>query len=150
MEVELRAGAKIDLLSQKELDHSLGEAHDREIRELARGVKWVRYAFADPLVPTKETIPGPELGYTWKLQRISATLTGADSISVYIGDAVNNRLIGFTPSVTAQSVYVISFSPGEIINGGENVYVATSGSFRFTQFYLSAWQVPSPMIWKLL
>ena len=150
MEVELRAGAKIDLLSQKELDHSLGHAHDREIRELARGVKWIRQAFADPLVPTHETILGPEQGFTWKLQRISATLTGADSISVYIGDAANNRLIGFTPSVTSQTTYVIPFSPGEIVNGGESLYVATSGNFRFTQFFLSAWQVPGEMIWKLL
>jgi hypothetical protein len=151
----LKAGAEIDVPTRAEVREDIHDAwrsYESEREQVrARGVKWIRVAANDPLTPTKETIYGPEPGYIWKLSRFSTTLTGADSVSLYIGDAVSNRLIGFTPAVTGQSVYVIGFTgPSELLLGGETLYAVTSGSYRFTNYYLSAWQVPEEMQWKLL
>jgi hypothetical protein len=155
MKVLIKAGAEIDVPTRDEVRadiHDAWRSYEAERERIrARGVKWVRIAVNDPLVPHNETIYGPEAGYVWKLSRFTATLSAADSIALYVGDSANNRLIGFTPSVTGQTLYVIGFSgPSEVLLGGETLYAATSGTGRFSQYYLSAWQVPEEMQWKLL
>jgi hypothetical protein len=161
-EVRIQGGAMIDIPTAQEnaaaVDHGrrgfaaeqAGIERARE-REYARAVKWMRIAVSDPLTPTKETITGPEIGYSWKLRRFTCTISAADSVSLYTGtEAANNRLIAFTPSVATQVVYVITFSPEEIIRGGESVFATTSGTGHFSAYYLSAWQVPTEMEWKFL
>lgn len=153
-EVEIRAGAKVDLATRTEMRADLEDVTrsfemERELVR-ARGVKWMRVAVSDPAAPTKETIPGPETGYIWKLRRISAVLSAADSVSAYIGDGTGPRLIAFTPSVSGQTAYVLTFGPEEILIGGESLYLTTSGTGHFSTYYVSAWQVPEEMQWKLL
>jgi hypothetical protein len=143
----IRGGSPVDIPSLAEI-RSIEEERERQF---ARGIKWMRTAVSDPASPTKETIPGPDQGYSWKLRRFTATLTAADSVTVYTGtEAASNRLIAFTPLVTGQTVYVISFAPEEIIKGGESIFVTTAGTGHFSSYYLSAWQAPAEMEWKFL
>jgi hypothetical protein len=164
--VQIRGGAEVEIPNLAEIRAEVGGALGHEGREsfgaeqraiarereleYARGIKWMRIAASDPASPTNETIYGPDLGYVWKLRRFAATLTAADSVAVYVGDTAGNRLIAFTPSVAAQTSYVIGFSPEELLIGGESVYVTTTGTGHFSNYYLSAWQVPEEMAWKLL
>ena len=156
MEVELRAGAKIDLLSQKELDHSLGRAHEAEVRELARGVKFVRQT-ATPKI-NQPVVLGPDLGYAWSLKMVSVVLSSSSVFNVYFGDQANigtagnimQNLIG--RSSVAGTLHAIFWSSSQmVLFGGENLTLdAETSSSLINSYLITAHQVPAEMIWKIL
>lgn len=156
MEVELRAGAKVDLLSQKELDHSLGRAHDAEIRELARGVKFVRTTGTPQI--NQPSVLGPEVGYAWSLKLVSAVLSSSSVFNVYFGDQatigtagnIARNLIG--RSSVAATLHLVSWSSSQmILFGGENITLdAETSNSLVNSYMITAHQVPAEMIWKIL
>jgi hypothetical protein len=153
-ETLIRAGAVLDTPSSAEVRGYIREAwrdqEDARELELARGVKWMRKGVSNPGTASTLKISGPDPGFTWRLNLLTVTLTAADSVTVYIGDAVTNRLVGYAPSVTGQTVYVLTGLEKELLYDSEGLYVATTGTGDFTQHYLSAWQVPAEQLWKLL
>lgn len=142
--------AKLD-----DLPASIRSATDLSIREMARGVKYVRYVYAQPGVPISAILPGPDPGFAWDLRMVSAVLTGSDSVAVYVGDTGSTgRLIGYAAApgaAPAQNLAVIGFASHQaIINAGESLFVQTSGAFRFSYVSTAAIQVPAEMLGKVL
>lgn len=155
METIIKSGAVLDTPSTAEMrDHIGGAVRDAERQrelQLARGIKWMRRAVPSPGTASTQKIEGPEAGHAWKLRRLSVVLTAADSLTVYIGDsAVNSRIIAYAPSVTGQTIYVVTFGPEEILQDSEGLYLATTGTGSFLSHYVSAWQVMTEQIWKFL
>lgn len=149
-EVELRVGAKIDMLTPDEFRSGLHDSNGEWFHELASGVRWMRYVQNLPATPTAYTAPGPELGFAWSVKMISTTLTAADSLAAYLGEGPNNRLIGFTPTAT-QPLQVLTFSSNQVIAlGGEQIYLTTTGTGHLTTVMLAAVQVPQEQLAKLL
>lgn len=147
-EVELRVGAKLDLLNRHELSDALRVHGDSYWREKTVGVKWTRYVQNLPGLPVTYQVPGPELGFTWDVRMISSTLTASDTLAAYVGESANNRLVASNPAATLQVVALPSRSV--IVTGGEGLFLATGGTGHLTNLMVAVVQVPSEMVGKLL
>jgi hypothetical protein len=118
-------------------------------REEARTIKRMEVAIPLNTTPTSVFTQGPDQGYIWNLKLFSSTLTGADTVQLYKAsadksgiafEAQKNRLIGAV--TTATTFPTVTWSSSQTyIRWGEAVYAETSGSFRFTNYYIVAEQV---------
>lgn len=157
MRVTIRGGEQADIATPGEVREIFGA----ELREAARGVKWMRLpllsgAIANSAITlgiTKGQPPvGPEQGYAWAITRLVVTGLKAaatpDIVNVYLNDnfsgpvwwQFNGNNFGYT------------FDPPLILTPGDTLSLQNSGSISATgTVSLSGelWQVPAEMLYKL-
>ncbi|MFL6116752.1 MAG: hypothetical protein ACJ786_36160 [Catenulispora sp.] len=128
---ELRHGSHIETLNQQELEELLSKQTVTYFQEQARGFTTARFGDLSTVatgavsVPaTDETVFGPDKGFAWAVQRVSAAgLAAADVLKVYRD--VNSPL-NFLGYITATA----NFAPGSkgvVLRGGEKLIVAGTG-----------------------
>lgn len=127
---EMRAGAPIETLNQAELSAVLTQQTTTWFQEQARGFTTARFSGlatvaggAVQVPPTDDNRFGPDQGFAWAVQRVSASgLSANDILSVYRDTATPLNFLGY---ITATQ----NFSPGSkgvILRGGESLVVAGS------------------------
>ena len=166
-EVELKVGAKLNLLSQQELDHSLSKAA-KEARaieyERLRGVKPMRFIFyGTPASSAVEfggdsgdgQLQGPESGFAWSvrflcIEGLTASASAPDVINILRGGAGTSgyRLLWQLNG----NVFSQTWGRGEmILNAGETLYFTNLGTLAATNSIVAhglAENVPGEMIGK--
>lgn len=94
MEAEIKAGAKLDMLTKSELQEVM-DGMDFNVK-IGRGLKFRRISGSLPIDPTTHQVPetpfGPEPGFTWAVQNISAWWSDLanPSANVYAVHYLNN------------------------------------------------------------
>ena len=124
---EMRAGQEIETLSQAELEKVLTKQTTTWFQEQARGFTTAR--FADTGTPdtgaiqipaTDDMVFGPDQGFAWAVQRITAAgLADDDVLLVYRNTVSDLNLVGFIEATR-------SFAPGSkgcILRGGEKLII---------------------------
>jgi hypothetical protein len=160
-EFEIKAGAKLNLLTKDELDHSLKEAEAREVAAL-RGVDDERFMLVGTVASSALTlgdpstgsvggiIAGPREGYVWVIKHLvieglTASATGPDVMNVYRNARTIWQLNG--------NVFCQTFGKGEIVlKPGEVMYFKNSGSLAATgqiTAHGTAWSCPAELRGKL-
>lgn len=74
MRQQIQQGAVFDFLTKQELQEEMGHRFDALIRDMARGVKLIRFrqpATTDAIGNFTTLIPGPESGYIWDIKRVT-------------------------------------------------------------------------------
>lgn len=139
------------------LPAQLAERDEEFIRELVRGVKYMRQVFPIQPPASSATVPGPSQGFAWDLKLCGVQLSGSDSVAVFVGDTLAptpTRLIGYASApgaAPAQNVAVITWAARQVVlNAGESLLIRTSGAFNITEVHTAAVQVPAEMLGKLL
>jgi hypothetical protein len=158
--VKLEIGAELDLLAPKDLRAELDQSAAGWFRELARGLKVIR--FPQPLTATvsggavtigaeqPDAPPlGPRQGFVWMIQRISVWGDqSTDDILLYRGSDSANQFIARISLATG------IFTPGSkalLLHPGEQLLFTGTG-LTSTSITVNgeAIEAPGPMIWKLL
>lgn len=149
----LRGGEQINLLTQEELRHELGETTSAWFQEEARGVSRFRFetngnASGGTLIlpPNGERI-GPDPGYCWEVQRISVNgLTGSDAIYVHRTIDSGRGLIDML-TATKPAIY-----PKCILGAGEFLILEGFGLTATGEICLNGegWELPELDQYKLL
>jgi len=125
---QLKAGSHVETLSQAELEAVLGKQTQTWFQEQARGFSTARFGDVSTVASQAVTVPatddtvfGPDHGFAWAVQRISAQgLSTNDILKVFRND--ENNLLNFLGYITATA----NFAPGSkgvILRGGEKLIV---------------------------
>lgn len=130
---------------------------NQTLRDQVAGFKYLRQTVtaATPATSTIQ-LPFPEPGYMWDVRLISGTLSASDSVAAYIGDTATNnpRLIGYAGApgaAPAQFKFVINpASHSALINAGEGIFLATSGTGNITLAMVGYIEFPSEKVGVLL
>lgn len=133
--IELKAGARLDMLTQSELDESLQKHGGLSARY--QGRKWLRYPrqLATPagsaLALRSEASGGPKLGYVWAFRRLVVTgLTSGttpDVVNLFRGDQ-QDVVWQFTGNA-----FFFKFGMNEVtLEGGDWWRLASVGTFAAT------------------
>ena len=156
--IEASIGVRHDDIKEAidSLPDRMAARDDAFIRDLVRGVKYVRQAGSVAGQVTHTTWPGPDSGFAWDLKIVSVTLDAVDSLAAYVGEGANARLIGYSNPGTAtasagQAVQVITWSGHQaIIYPDEGLYLTTSGTGNILTVMAASVQVPAEMLGKVL
>lgn len=154
--IKLEIGAELDVLNSGELAKGLGESQASWFRELARGLKVIRFPQPLRAVPSGGVISiggdaadanqlGPREGFVWMVQRISVFGDQTtDTVQLFRGSEFITRI----PLTTG------SFSPGShalLLHPGELLKVTGTGLTSASITVAGeAIEAPGPMLWKLL
>lgn len=126
MKFKLHAGSVVDTLTKEELDAGLTRNTASFFQELARGRNPARFdSTADvdgsggiTLPSVGDTKIGPDLGYAWALQRLTAAGLGDDDVLlVYRNSPTGPNFLG---QVTATTPYKPG-TKGVILRGDERI-----------------------------
>lgn len=144
----IRGGQPVDIPSPAEIRNLVG----LELREQARGVKWMRFpqlrgtpaASALSLGVAQGQIIGPSQGYIWSVNRLVISgLAASDIVNFYYTDNTHGapwwQLNGNSFGVT--------FDQGTfLLRAGENLNVANSGTITATGTIVvdwDGWEIPA-------
>ena len=127
---EMRAGGVVETLTQNELADVLTRQTTAWFQEQARGFTTARFAGLATVATGAVTVPandsnrfGPDSGFAWAVQRVSASgLSTNDTLSVYRDAATALNFLGY---ITATA----SLHPGSkgiVLRGAESLVVAGS------------------------
>lgn len=131
MKFKLQAGREVDVLTKEELKAGLTENTASWFREMARGLSTARFDGTSTVAAGDVSIPaagqaavGPDVGFCWAVQRITADgLDANDVLVVYRNSAQPINRLG---TVTATT----SFKPGSkgcILRGDERLIITGTG-----------------------
>lgn len=129
MEAEIKAGAKLDMLTKSELQEVM-DGLDFNVK-IGRGLKFRRIEMTCPIVngeATQNTV-GPESGFTWAITFFSAYWfhTGApsaDAATIFYRNEVNpSKVLGDVISGGGQPTPMVYPKTSIIIHSGESIYV---------------------------
>lgn len=149
----LRGGETIDLLNQDELRHELGEVTTTWYQEKARGVSRARFDCTGTPATGALTLPannqriGPEPGYCWEVQRISASgLATNDTITVYRNTAIGTGQVDIL-TAARPTIY-----PKLILGAGEYLLFTGASLAATGEVSLNGegWELPELDQYKLL
>lgn len=158
-EVELKAGAKLDLLNRAELREALDTVTRDWFRQVARGDRYKRFAASGTITDSsvaiggavqRDAVLGPAEGFVWAVQRIAVhglTTDGTtDPVALYINDSgpssiVHPNMIGYQQFGSHELVLY----PGDVLLVVGQSLTAT-GNVTVTG---QAREVPLPLAWRL-
>lgn len=146
MRFKIQAGAEIETVTPDELRATLAAW----IQEVARGVK-LRHFQATATVTVGNTFSidggsvadelGPRKDMVWKVLSVafggSGFLKGTDTVSIFIGDATDSRLV--TSGVTRS----FTFAP-HYLSGGEALSFTGAATDTGDQVIVSGWALEAP------
>lgn len=154
-EVAIHAGAKFQTATPDEV-RTIVAAESAAERQRARGVKHIRIAGigAQPAAQTLYILTGPASGYIWSLRLLSVQISAADTCLAYIASsapsagATPQRLI--TPFGTSNANQYDKFAKGQVmLYPDESVYLSCA-AHTINAFFMTAWEAPAEMEYKLL
>jgi len=155
----LAAGASIDILTQKELDDSLGRANDAAARAFVRGIKWMRLPQLRG-IPSASAVTigqqgdsaGPASGYAWTIRRLAVSgLTAGstpDVIAFYRNGTTTEpvwQVTGTLPFVTFGRLELVLLGGDTLVAGNVGTLAAT-GTITLSGELV---EVPQEMLGKL-
>jgi hypothetical protein len=146
----LRQGGALDLLTKSELDQSMGHHFDAAIRDYLRGVDFL--SFTGNGNGNMFTIPdAPESGYTWSVKLVSAQLSAAGQLSIYLGE--NNQVapIGSIASASngTNNECIATWSANQVVIKDGRVITLYCSAATILNWRISVEQVPTEMQGKL-
>jgi hypothetical protein len=160
MEVELKVGAKLDLLNAAEAEGAMRNALASWSREIGRGVKFRTASGRSNAAAGAFTIDGsqvqdigPEPGMVWSVMRAvivgNGVVAGTDLWSLYQGDANPSKLIDsrLTAGIMRQ------FNVGAVVlTSGDNLVAtgAATGAGVDVTLSLGVIELPYQLAWQLL
>lgn len=162
MEVELRAGAKFDLLSPGEFKDGLSKAlpggWEGEQAARGAGIKPILIKALAPGPPALSLTQAfvlphtPNSGYIWALRSFSAILSGGQNIRLWYGDSTSTGPTAFPIVLTASASLVSATFSGTqvLLRDGENLVVTANGAVNLNSYVLSFVEVPTELVWKLI
>ena len=124
----LKAGEHVETLNQTELVEALGQQTTTWFQEQARGFTTARFAGVETVSGGAVTVPatddtrfGPDSGFAWAVQRVSAQgLSTNDVLKVYRDAVAPLSFLGYITATT-------NFAPGSkgvILRGGEKLVIS--------------------------
>ena len=161
MEVELRAGAKLDLLSPSEhagnLSRALPGGWEGEQEARGRGIKLINIraqAQGAPAVNTNVAFVFPHTpnsGYLWALRLIAVSLSAGQNCRFWYGDTGST---GPTPYplgfCAAQPVPFIQYSGVQaVLRAGEYIVITAAAASTVLGYTLTFLEAPEELVWKL-
>lgn len=158
MQQRITAGGMLDLLTKDELDLAMGHHFDSAIRELYRGIAYIRLPLLQGAASGGTltlgqggTLNSPRQGYAWSVKRLAvnglATGTTPDVVNLYRGDLMAYPVWQFNGNNFAYTFGKLEL----VLLPGENLVL--SGTITATgTITLSgdAIEVPQEMIGKLV
>lgn len=159
MKVKLDFGAELDVLTQDELDRTLGKWAGLWAQR-ARGLEWFQHAAGsnDPGIGTGayQTRP-PASGYAWELTGLSVVVSAQQNVTV-TWDVGGNLLVpgGSMPSASLATVPAgfggaVSWgSKRVILKPGRSLYVQAAAGALIQQVYLTGVEVPAERLGLIL
>lgn len=161
-QVKIQAGATFETTTPKEVDQLVRTAYSESFQEMAEGVKPMRFSANATVADTGVTIPkllsgevplGPQPGYVWVIQRVSAyNLSTNDVLQVHRSNA-DNTVDGstFYGNLTASSGYLRIGGRGMLLYGGESLVLVGTGLSATGNIQVNGEgiEVPSHLLWKV-
>jgi hypothetical protein len=161
MKFKLTAGAELDLLTQAELDKALKNfARDWQVAAAAgpKSVDWWGTGTVDAaggLTIGGDTANpvsgrfGPDVSMIWSVKRCNVRgLTGADALSLYVGEATPQRSVK-----DGISAYERFGSNELVLRGGRKLLFVGTGLTTAANTVItisgSAWELPQIMMYQL-
>jgi hypothetical protein len=156
VEFEIKAGAKIDLLTQKELADTLRSWQS----ELRRGIRYRRFggtaivAAAGTVTiggpeDTAKPVTGPSDGFYWAIKRLTVHGLGdGKEISVYLNDVSPTALIAVIPE---SSGYILFPDRCLILDPGDALIFSGASLLAESRITVNgqAREAPEPALWAL-
>jgi len=155
----IKAGAELDILTQKELRETL----DSWMKEISRGVKFRKFSGQGVVVGGAYLIGGqgadndtaalgPQPGFVWAVTRLAVSgngvVPGTDLYSVYVDEITPSKLV--TSGLTRGQIYDVGVL---VLNGGERLAITGVGTgVSGVDVTLSgqAVELPVQLAWQLL
>ena len=154
--------AAIDLVTAPEINEIMATRFDNHLRDMFRGVKWMRLPLALSGKATGGNLTlgistgltlGPESGYFWQIHRLVisglATGTTPDVMNLYLGDNFN-----MTPLWQFNgNSFGYTFGRDLCIMGPETLSLQNVGALASTNLITLSgelWEVPAEMMGKLV
>lgn len=129
----IKNGGEINLLTQEELNQSLGTVVTGMQQEQARGLSTARFEGIGTIAGGILAIPGvtgdypmgPDTGFAWAVQRISCDGLGTNDILKVYRNGVSGY--GFIDILTAAKPSIRPGGKGVILRSGEQLVVTGAG-----------------------
>lgn len=158
-EIELKAGARLDLLSPREFRDGLGAVlpggWEGEQRARGWGVKPLQYkASANAAITTTTGFiipPTPNVGYVWALRSLALNFSASQAARLWFGDTSSTGP-GFYPLglFGASAIPSGTFSSTQVLlRAGENIVVTSGAAVTLGGWCLSVLETPEELVWKL-
>jgi hypothetical protein len=164
--VKIQAGATFETTTPKEVGEVVRTAYSETFQEMAEGVKPMRFSANAVVSGTDVTIPqllsgevplGPQPGYVWVVQRISAyNLAANDVLAVHRSNADNtvdgSSFIGNIVASEAPGGFLHVGSKGFLLYGGESMVLVGTGLAATGNIQVNGEgiEVPAFMLWKIV
>ncbi len=158
VEVELRAGAKFDLLSPKELDGRLEKFRGDWAKDMARAEKWLDLSGSLKSATVSATVGAvipetPNSGYIWNVRLVSVWFTAASTGVLHKVYDTNVTAVPGPKVIGAQGVsqlpQVFTYGQGQLlVRSGEFLMISGAGTSA-TVWNVACWEVPEEALWKL-
>lgn len=133
--VKLEAGAELDFLNQKELDHSLLKSRNNWLSQISQDVL-IGYSVVTLLANTSALIGRPPSGYIWAVTNV---VSGVTDTQLLLND---NVLIADIPTLQG------TFSKSQVVvYPGNELWAKNATATSITLFYI---QVPIMRVGELL
>lgn len=136
MEVELKAGAKIDMLSPGELKDALGDFKTALLTGIQyKRVAWAGMTDASGAISTLTDI-GPRPGYVWSIKRIVISVGGGNggTAALSVNDDSFSNLVN--PSETVPAIFTYSGTQ-LVLYPGDLLYVQGTGLVASSALYIA-------------
>lgn len=145
----LHAGlAPIDVLTRIELEESLSKGFEQAERARVRGIDYMEVNTNGNNAATL-ALNGPESGYAWSLKLISAVLSAAATLSVYLGEAPQATAPIGVVTLSGAGAAIVTYTSNIIIVRDARQITLVSSAGGIGAVKLIARQVPDEMIGKL-
>lgn len=129
----IKNNGEIELLSQQELEDSLGKVVTGLQQEQARGLSTARFEGIGTISGGVLALPGltgdypmgPDTGFAWAVQRISCDGLGTNDVLKVYRNGVTGY--GFIDILTAAKPSIRPGGKGVILRSGEQLFVSGTG-----------------------
>lgn len=140
--------APLDVLTRIELEESLSKGFEQAERARVRGIDYMEVNTNGSNASTV-ALNGPESGYAWSLKLISAVLSAAATLSIYLGEAPQATAPIGVVTLSAAGAAIVTYTSNIIIVRDARAITLVSSAGGIGAIKLIARQVPDEMIGKL-
>jgi hypothetical protein len=151
MKQNLRAGGAIDLLTKEELSDAMGHQFDAAIRDFYRGVDYLSFTGNGNNTSTFTLPDSPSAGYVWSVKLVSAQLSAAGQLSVYLSENNQTAPVHSVPSTANGTLFeaVARWSSEQLVIKDGRVITIYSAAGNILNWSLRVRQVPAEYQGKL-
>lgn len=141
------AFAPIDVLTRVDLESMRYQWLEEATRTRLRGIDYIEQN-GNGQAAALVTIPGPDMGYAWSVKIVSAVLTAAATLSVYLGDNINVAPIA-QQTLTGAGAVITTYTSNIVVIRDARVITLSASAGGINAWKVMAKQVPNEMVGKL-